>query len=85
MLSTVISQVEQVSCYLRHARVGGVQEVAEQRLSVVGADGGGSVGEQVIVEHALPEKLVKETSGIHGAHGTSEPRVLDGNIHTSVG
>lgn len=50
-------------------------------MSVIGADGGAGVGEKVIVKHSLSEKLVKESRGVDGAQGTSEPGVLDGNIH----
>lgn len=68
--------------YLRDARVGKIQKAAKQRLSVVGADGRRRVGEQVVVEHALPEKLVKEPGGVCRAQGASEPGMLDGDIHT---
>lgn len=68
--------------YLRDARVGKIQKAAKQRLSVIGADGRRRVGEQVVVEHALPEKLVKEPGGVCRAQGASEPGVLDGDIHT---
>lgn len=50
-------------------------------MSVIGADRGGGEGEKVIVKHSLSEKLVKESGGVDGAQGTSEPGVLDGNIH----
>lgn len=70
------------SCYLRNAGAGGIQKAAEQRLSVIRADGGGSVGEEVVVEHALSKKLVEESGRVGRAHGTSEPGVLDGNIHS---
>lgn len=68
--------------YLGNAGVRGVQEVAEQRLSVERTDGGSGVGQEVVVKHALPEKLVKESGRVHGAQGAPEPRVLDGNIHS---
>ncbi len=69
-------------CYLRDAGVGRIQKAAEQWLSVIGADGGGGVGEEVIVKHALSKKLVKEPGRVDRAQGASEPGVLDGNIHS---
>lgn len=68
--------------YLRHARVGRIHKVAEQRLSVIGADGGGGVREKVVVKHALSKKLVEESGRVDRTQGTSEPGVLDGNIHS---
>lgn len=70
------------SRYLRDAGVGRIQKASEQRLSVIRADGGGSVGEEVVVIHALSKKLVKESGRVGRAQGASEPRVLDGNIHS---
>lgn len=70
------------SPYLRHAGVGRIQKAAEQRLSVIGTDGGGGVGVKVVVKHALPKKLVKESGRVDRAQGASEPGVLDGNIHS---
>lgn len=67
--------------HLRHARVGKIKKAAKQRVSVIGADGGGCVGKQVVVKHALPEKLVKKPGGVRRAQGASEPGVLDGDIH----
>ena len=79
----LIQIVSESHCwYLRDARVGGIQKASEQRLSVIGADGGSSVGEKVIVKHSLSKKLVKESGWVDGAQGTSEPGVLDGNIHS---
>lgn len=51
-------------------------------MSVIGAYGRRRVGKQVVVEHALPEKLVKEPGGVCRAQGASEPGMLDGDIHT---
>lgn len=70
--------------YLRDAGVGKIQKAAKQRLSVIGADGGSRVGKQVVVKHALPEKLVKKPGGVGRAQGASEPGMLDGDIHTGV-
>lgn len=65
--------------YLRDARVGGVQEVAEEWVSIVRADTWGSEGKEVIVEQAFSKQLVEEAGGV--AQGASKPGVLDGNIH----
>lgn len=67
--------------YLRDARAGKIKKAAKQRLSVIGADGGCGVGKQVVVKHALPEKLVKKPGWVRRAQGASEPGVLDGDIH----
>lgn len=72
----------QPAAYLRDARVGGVQEVAEERVAVVRADGGGGVWEEVVVEQAFPKELVEDSGGV--AQGTSEPGVLNGNIHNDL-
>lgn len=68
--------------YLRGAGVGGIQKAPEQGLSVKRADGGGGVGEEVVVKHALSEKLVKQPGRVGRAQGASEPGMLDGNIHS---
>lgn len=59
----------------------GIQHSAEEGLAVVGADGGGQEGEQVILEEALAEELVKQPAGVEGAQRTFEPGVLDGDVH----
>lgn len=64
--------------YLRDA---GVQHGAEEGLAVVGADGGGQEGQQVILKEALAEKLVEEPAGVEGAQGAFEPGVLDSDVH----
>lgn len=69
------------SCYLRDAGVGEIPKVAEQRLSVIGANGGGGVRQDVMVEQALPEELVEESRGISWPQRTSEPGVLDRDVH----
>lgn len=69
--------------YLRDARVGGVQETAEKGVAVVRADGRGRKGEKVMIEQTFSKELVKEARGV--AQGTSEPWVLDGNIHNFSG
>lgn len=48
-------------------------------MAAVRADGGGSKGEKVMIEQTFSKELVKEARGV--AQGTSEPWVLDGNIH----
>lgn len=48
-------------------------------MAVVRADGGGSEGEEVMIKQTFSKELVKEARWV--AQGTSEPRVLDGNIH----
>lgn len=78
-LSPLFSIYSQPAPYLGNARVGGVQKTAEERVSVGRADGGGSKGEEVMIKQTFSKELVKESRGI--AQGTSEPRVLDGNIH----
>lgn len=77
-----MKETEFWSGYLRDARVRRIQKAAEQCLSVVRADGGRGIGEEVIVEHALSEKLVKESGRVGRAQGASEPGVLNGNIHS---
>lgn len=77
-----MKETEFWSRYLRDARVRRIQKAAEQCLSVVRADGGRGVGEEVVVEHALSEKLVKESGRVGRAQGASEPGVLNGNIHS---
>lgn len=67
--------------YLRDARAGKIKKAAKQRLSVIGADGRCRVGEQVVVKHALPEKLVEKPGWVRRAQGASEPGMLDGDIH----
>lgn len=59
----------------------GVQHGAEQGLAVIGADGGGQEGQQVVLEETLAEKLVKQPAGVEGAQRTFEPGVLDGDVH----
>lgn len=70
------------SSYLRDAGGGRIHKVPEQWPSVIRADGGGSVGEEVVVKYALSKKLVKESARVGRAQGASEPGVLDGNIHS---
>lgn len=48
-------------------------------MAVVRADARRSEGEEVMIKQAFSKELVKEARGV--AQGTSEPRVLDGNIH----
>lgn len=50
-------------------------------MSVIGADGRCRVGKQVVVKHALPEKLVKKPGGVRRAQGAPEPGMLDRDIH----
>lgn len=64
--------------YLRDA---GVQHGAEERLAVVGADGGGQEGQQVVLKEALTEELVEQPAGVEGSQRTLEPGVLDGHVH----
>lgn len=71
-----------VASYLRDA---GVQHRAEERLAVVGADGGRQEGQQVIFKKALAEELVEQSAGVEGSQGSLEPRVLDGDVHVLFG
>lgn len=69
------------ACPWSHLRDAGVQHGAEEGLAVVGADGGGQEGQQVVLEEALAEELVKQPAGVEGAQGAFEPGVLNGDIH----
>lgn len=59
----------------------GVQHGAEEGLAVVGADGRGQEGHQVVLEETLTEKLVEQPAGVEGAQRTLEPGLLDGDVH----
>ena len=69
------------ACPRSHLRDAGVQHGAEEGLAVVGADGGGQEGQQVILEEALAEELIEQPAGVEGAQGAFEPGVLNGDIH----
>ena len=69
------------ACPWSHLRDAGVQHGAEEGLAVVGADGGGQEGQQVVLEEALAEELVEQPAGVEGAQGAFEPGVLNGDIH----
>lgn len=51
-------------------------------MSVIWADGGGGVRKKVVVVDSLSEELVKESGRVNRTQGTSEPGMLDGNIHS---